>query len=238
MEYLANAASQLGLNLTPAQISAFQTYYEELVDWNSRINLTTITDYNDVQVKHFLDSLTIILALPKLISADFKIIDVGSGGGFPGLPLKIIFPQIQLVLLECTNKKAGFLRHMIQFLSLEGTSVISSRAEEVAHWPEYREQFDAAVTRGLAEMAVLVELTLPFCRVGGHLIAQKKGNIEQELDKSLKAIDILGGRLAEVKAIELAEFTDSRCLVVIEKVSPTPVPYPRRPGIPAKRPLS
>ena len=238
MEYLANAASQLDLNLTPAQISAFQTYYEELVDWNSRINLTAITDYNDVQVKHVLDSLTIILALPKLISADFKIIDVGSGGGFPGLPLKIMFPQIQLVLLEATGKKAEFLRHIFQFLSLEGTSVISSRAEEVAHWPEYREQFDAAVTRGLAEMAVLAELTLPFCRVGGHLIAQKKGNIEQELDKSLKAIDILGGRLAEVKAIELAEFTDSRCLVVIEKVSPTPAPYPRRPGIPTKRPLS
>jgi 16S rRNA (guanine527-N7)-methyltransferase len=238
MEYLANAASQLGLNLTPAQINAFQTYYEELVDWNSHINLTAITANHDVQIKHFLDSMTVALTLPQTFPADFKLIDVGSGGGFPGLPLKIMFPQIKLVLLESTNKKADFLKHMVQTLELDGVDVVTGRAEEMARLSDYRELFDVAVARGLAEMAVLAELTLPFCRVGGHLIAQKKGGIEQELDKSLKAIDILGGRLAEVKAIELAEFTDSRCLVVIEKVSPTPAPYPRRPGIPAKRPLS
>ncbi len=237
MEYLITGASRLGLNLSPAQVSSFQTYYEVLVDWNHRVNLTAITDYRDVQVKHFVDSLTIVLALPRPIPAGLKLIDVGSGGGFPGLPLKIMFPQIELVLLESTNKKADFLRIMVQMLTLEGVKVVTGRAEETARLPDYREQFDVAVARGLAEMPVLAELTLPFCRVGGHFIAQKKGDIRGELDKSLKAIDILGGRLSELKAIALPELTDSRCLVIVEKIAETQPQYPRRPGIPAKRPL-
>lgn len=237
MELLIAGACRLGLGLTHGQINNFQTYYEELADWNSRINLTTIIDYGDVQVKHFLDSLTIVLALPQPLPVELKLIDVGSGGGFPGLPLKIIFPQIELALLESTNKKADFLRHMVQRLELERVMVVAGRAEEAAHLPAYREQFDVAVARGLAEMAVLAELTLPFCRVGGRLIAQKKGAIRDELDKSLKAIELLGGRLSEMKAIDIPEFTDSRCLVIVEKVAATPPQYPRRPGIPAKRSL-
>ena len=140
-------------------------------------------------------------------------------------------------MLESTNKKADFLRHMVQRLRLEGVKVVTGRAEETAHQPDYREQFGVAVARGLAEMAVLAELTLPFCRVGGRLIAQKKGEIRDELDKSLKAIDLLGGRLPELKAIAFPEFTDSRYLVIVEKVAETPPQYPRRPGIPDKRPL-
>ena len=238
MEQLVTGASLLGIEFTSEKVNAFQTYYQELTDWNSRINLTAITDFQDVQVKHFLDSLTVAIALPQPLSANFRLIDVGSGGGFPGLPLKIVFPRVQLVLLESTNKKAEFLRHMVQVLALEDAGVVSSRAEEAARLPEYRQQFDVAVTRGLAEMAVLAELTLPFCRVGGRLIAQKKGDIGQELDRSRKAIDILGGRLSEVKSIAIPNFNDRRCLVIVEKVRDTPSQFPRRPGMPAKRPLS
>jgi 16S rRNA (guanine527-N7)-methyltransferase len=237
MEYLTAGASRLGIDLTPAQMDRFQTYYQELTDWNSRMNLTAITDYEEVQLKHFLDSLTVAPALPQPQSPDFRLIDVGSGGGFPGLPLKIAFPQLQLVLLESTNKKADFLRHIVKILSLEGVSVITGRAEETAHLPDYRERFDAAVARGLAEMNILAELTLPFCIVGGHLIAHKKGDIDNELSQSLKAIEILGGRLIEVKSVNLPEFNDKRFLVIVEKVADTPLRFPRRSGIPAKRPL-
>ena len=237
MEHLIASSFQLGINLTHAQISNFHTYYEKLLEWNSFINLTAITDYNEVQVKHFIDSLTIVLALHEPLPAGFKIIDVGSGGGFPGIPLKIVFPQIDLVLLESTGKKVEFLKHIVQSLALERVKIVTGRAEEMAHLPDYREQFDVVVARGLAKMAVLAELTLPFCRIEGHLVAQKKGDIETELSASLNAITAMGGRLSMVKNIELSEFTDKRCLVVIEKVSPTPTEYPRRPGIPAKRPL-
>ena len=227
----------MGIDLTSAQIDSFQIYYQELIDWNHRINLTAIIDYHDVQVKHFLDSLTVFFGLPEPLPKDFKLIDVGSGGGFPGLPLKIIFPQIEMVLLESTNKKADFLKHIVQTLGLDDVDVVAGRAEEMAHLPDYREQFDTVVARGLAEMDVLAELTLPFCRVGGYLIAQKKGEIETELAASLNAITAMGGRLSGVKNIALSEFTDRRCLLIIEKVSPTPAKYPRRPGIPTKRPL-
>lgn len=154
------------------------------------------------------------------------------------MPLKIIFPQIELVLLEATNKKAEFLRHMIQQLSLEHSKVISLRAEEAAQMPEYRECFDAVVTRGLAEMSVVAELTLPFCRIGGRLIAQKKGRIDEEINASAKAIRVLGGSPAEIKTIDMPEFNDNRCLIVVEKISSTPPQFPRRPGMPAKKPLA
>jgi 16S rRNA (guanine527-N7)-methyltransferase len=142
MQLLLDGARRLGLSLDDRQTNQFQIYYEELIDWNSRINLTAITDYGDVQLKHFLDSLTVAAALPEIIPQGFRIIDVGSGGGFPGLPLKIAFPQIDLVLLEATAKKAGFLNYMIQRLSLKNAKVVSLRSETAAHLPEYRESFD------------------------------------------------------------------------------------------------
>jgi 16S rRNA (guanine527-N7)-methyltransferase len=238
MELLAKGALHLGMELTETQLKSFQTYFEELVDWNNRINLTAITDYNEVQTRHFLDSLTVSVALPEPIPAGYKLIDVGSGGGFPGLPLKIAFPQIEMVLLEATNKKAEFLRHMIRRLSLTCADVVSLRAEEAAQMPEYRECFDAVVTRGLAEMSVLTELTLPFCRIGGRLVAQKKGAIAEEINASAKAIRVLGGSPAEIKTIDLPEFNDNRCLIVVEKISSTPPQFPRRPGQPARKPIT
>ena len=237
MEHLSTGASRLGIELTPAQTADFQTYYELLIEWNNRFNLTAIIDYHDVQVKHFLDSLTVASALPATIPVGFKLIDIGSGAGFPGLPLKIVFPQIEITLLEATGKKAEFLKYVAQALKLERVSIVTSRAEDTAHLPEYREQFNAVVARGLAEMSVLAELTLPFCRIGGLLIAQKKGGIEAELEASVKAIRVLGGNATSVNAIEMPEFTDSRCLVVVDKVSQTPLQFPRRPGMPSKKPL-
>jgi 16S rRNA (guanine527-N7)-methyltransferase len=237
MELLFAGASHLGIELTSHQLSNFQCYFEELIDWNSRINLTAITDPNEVQLKHFIDSLTVGLALPNPLFTGYKLIDVGSGGGFPGLPLKIAFPQIDIVLLEATNKKAEFLKHMVQYLALENVTIVSYRAEEAAHLPEYRGQFDVAVARGLAGMSVLVELTLPFCRKGGYLVAQKKGRIHEELEASIKAIEVLGGGCPQIRSIDIPEFTDNRYLVIVEKLTDTPHYFPRRSGVPNKRPL-
>jgi len=238
MEKLKSGAQKLGLQLSLRQLEQFYIYYQELVDWNKRMNLTRIIGYEGVQIKHFLDSLTVILAWQSYEAiADFRLIDVGTGAGIPGIPLKIIFPNIKLVLLDSIAKKAAFLHHVKNKLELENVDIIVGRAEELAHQAPYREGFDIALSRGVAPLATLVELTLPFCLIGGSLIAQKKGAINQEISQAGKAIDLLGGRLREIKRVNLEEFTDERKLVIIDKVSPTPELYPRRPGIPSKRPL-
>ncbi len=238
MEKLITGAKKLGLQLSPRQLEQFSIYYQELIDWNQRVNLTAITEYEEVQIKHFLDSLTVTLAFkPPISNTDLRLIDVGTGAGLPGLVLKILFPDIKLVLLEATAKKAAFLRHLYSKLKLDNIETIIGRAEEVAHLAQYREQFDVVLSRGVAPLPTLIELTLPFGSIGGSLIAQKKGDTEAEISQAAKAIKMLGGKLREVKKIDLAEFTDERQLVIIDKVSPTPHQYPRRPGIPSKRPI-
>lgn len=237
MERLIAGAGKLGLELSPHQLQQFEVYYRELADWNERLNLTTITDYEEVQLKHFLDSLTIVLAWQPPIKGNPRVIDVGTGAGLPGLPLKIAFPGIRLVLLEATLKKAAFLEHIKQKLGLNSVEIVVARAEEAAHLAEYRERFDMVLSRAVAELPALAELCLPFCATGGLFIAQKKGDIEQELKQSAKAIGLMGGSLREVKRIELEELADDRYLVVIEKRQSTPPQYPRRPGMPAKKPL-
>ncbi len=234
MEKLIGGAKKLGLELTPGQLEQFSIYYQELIDWNQRMNLTKITGYEEVQIKHFLDSLTVTLALKQ---EGFRLIDVGTGAGLPGIPLKILLPNIRLVLLEATAKKATFLHHLTGKLGLDDVEIVVGRAEEVAHQSQYREKFDIVLSRGVAPLPTLVELTLPFCAIGGSFIAQKKGAIDAETSQATRAISLLGGNLRERKRIELEEFADERWLVIIDKVSPTPEQYPRRPGMPAKRPI-
>lgn len=238
MEKLESGARKIGLQLSPRQLEQFYIYYQELVDWNKRVNLTRITGYEDVQIKHFLDSLAVSLAWPSPKTSTYlHLIDVGSGAGMPGLPLKLLFPDVRLVLLEATSKKAAFLRHLADKLELANTEIVIGRAEDVAHQLNYRENFNVVLSRGVAPLATLVELTLPFCIVGGRLIAQKKGNTSSEISQASQAISLLGGKLREVKRINLEELADERQLVIIDKISPTPELYPRRPGIPSKRPL-
>jgi len=238
MEKLNAGAQKLGLYLSPKQLEQFSIYYQELVDWNRRVNLTTITGYEEVQVGHFLDSLTVTLAmkLPAGVGS-FGIIDVGSGAGLPGIPVKILLPDVKLVLLEATAKKANFLRHLIAKLVLDNVEVVVGRAEEVAHDAQFRERFELVLSRAVAPLPTLAELTLPFCAVGGSFVAQKKGAIDLEVSKASRAITMLGGNLREVKGVDLEEFSDKRWLIVVDKVMPTPQQYPRRPGIPAKRPI-
>jgi 16S rRNA (guanine527-N7)-methyltransferase len=239
MKKLIEGAGKLGIELSARQAKQFELYYQELIEWNKKINLTAITDYSSVQVKHFLDSLTITLALPgkEVERPGFNIIDIGTGAGFPGLPFKILFPQLRLVLIEPTTKKTAFLRHIIHKLELENVEVLNSRAEEAAHLSLYREQFALVLSRAVALLPTLVELTLPFCQIGGRLIAQKKGESDQEINRAGKAIAALGGKLNRIKKIELDEFTDARYLVIIDKIYPTPNKYPRRPGQPRRRPI-
>ena len=239
MKQLIAGADKLGIQLNARQVKQFELYYQDLIDWNTRINLTAITDYSSVQIKHFLDSLTIALAFSaqKVNNPDFTIVDIGTGAGFPGLPLRILFPQPKLVLIEPTAKKVTFLQHIVRKLELENVEVVNSRAEEAARLPLYREQFALVLSRAVAPLPTLVELTLPFCRVGGQLIVQKKGEIEQEVNGAKQAMSILGGRLNEMRRIELEQFSDARYLVVIDKTRSTPDKYPRRAGLPKRRPI-
>lgn len=237
MEKLETGAKKLGINLTSQQRAQFESYYLELIDWNRRINLTAITEYAEVQRKHFLDSLTVLRVVPEPPGGNLRLIDVGTGAGFPGIPLKIVLPEARLVLLEATAKKARFLHHIVTLLGLENVEIVVGRAEEVAHRAPYRERFDLALSRAVAELPALVELVLPFCAVGGRFIAQKKGDIEDEVARAGRAIHRMGGKLAGVEKIDLPGVTGERHLVIVDKVSPTPENYPRRPGLPAKRPV-
>ncbi|MBI2886685.1 MAG: 16S rRNA (guanine(527)-N(7))-methyltransferase RsmG [Chloroflexi bacterium] len=231
---LADGARRLGLALTEAHLSQFRRYYRALVSWNRRANLTAITEYGDVLIRHFLDSLTVTLAIE---GHSLRLLDVGSGAGFPGVPLRLALPQLQVTLLEATEKKTAFLRHLRLPLELPDLAVVTGRVEQVAHDPAHRESYDLVVSRGVDSMATLAEYQLPFCRVGGRAVAMKKGDIAAEVGQAQRAMALLGGRLLDIVSVPLPQLPDQRCLVVVEKVSPTPDRYPRRPGMPAKRPL-
>ncbi|MDP2953017.1 MAG: 16S rRNA (guanine(527)-N(7))-methyltransferase RsmG [Chloroflexota bacterium] len=237
MELLEEGARRWGLDLASEALAAFQTYYEELIDWNEQANLTTITDYQEVQIKHFLDSLSCLLVLAGLPLERWRGLDIGAGAGFPGLPLKIARPQIDLTLLEPKKKRLRFLQHLVERLELPGVATIEGRAEELGHQPGHREGYDLVFARAVATLPVLLEYALPLCRIGGIFLAQKGPDIKEELEASGVALKVLGGRLREVKGFELPHSMGWRNLVVVEKVVPTPEKYPRRPGVPAKRPL-
>ncbi|MSQ11154.1 MAG: 16S rRNA (guanine(527)-N(7))-methyltransferase RsmG [Dehalococcoidia bacterium] len=234
---LTEGAARLGAPLGTREVTLFRRYYELLAEVNQRVNLTSVEGWDAVQCTHFLDSLSVAQALPPQTLADGFAIDVGSGAGFPGVPLHIVYPGFKLVLLEATGKKAAFLKHLVTELGLEGATPVYGRAEELGHDPRYRERFDAAFARAVGSMAVLAELTLPFLKPGGLLVAQKKGDFAGELADAEYALHALGGRLQEVRSIEVPQLAEQRVLVVVQKAVATPERYPRRSGMPAKRPL-
>lgn len=210
----------------------FDIYLKELLEWSKKFNLTAITDPQEIKIKHFEDS----LALLKVLSlTDQSVIDVGSGAGFPGIPLKIVCPKIKLTLLEATQKKAEFLKYIVAKLSLSGVEVVWGRAEEFAK--ENREIFDLALSRAVAKLNVLSEYCLPLVKVKGLFVAYKEEEIEKEVEESLPAIQSLGGKLKEIKKVKLPDSEITRSLVLIQKISPTPAAYPRRAGMAKKRPL-
>ncbi len=243
----AGARALLNLELTAPQLSAFNTYASELRAWNEKFNLTAIRDLEGIQVKHFLDSLSLLKALlPRLAEhgpaglegLHLKLIDVGTGAGFPGLPLKIVCPHLQVTLLEATGKKAMFCEHLADKLKLTGVAVVKARAEEVGQAPEHREQYDWAVARAVAAMPALAEYLLPLVRRGGHALAQKGEGAPAETHAAARAITHLGGELERLIPVELPGIVEIRHLVVFKKVAATPPAYPRRPGVPAKSPLN
>ncbi|MDP6495593.1 MAG: 16S rRNA (guanine(527)-N(7))-methyltransferase RsmG [Dehalococcoidia bacterium] len=229
---LKEGAAALGVSLDSSQLEQFQRYYEEVIDWNRRVNLTSVTGWEQFQIRHFADSLSVSSAVPSRLLATGRVLDVGSGAGFPGLPLKIAFPCLRMTLLEATAKKVAFLQHIIDVLVLPGADVIRARAELAAHDHDLREAFDLVLSRAVAPLSVLAELTLPFGRVGSLVVLHKKVDIDDEIRRAQRAIEAMGGRLKEVM-----EVATGGLLVVLEKLMPAPEDYPRRPGIPSKRPL-
>lgn len=226
------AAHAFDVTLTTAQCDAFETYYRELVAWNARVNLTAITDRNEVFVKHFLDSLSVA----PYVRAARRVLDIGTGAGFPGVPLKIALPHLNVTLLEATGKKVAFLQHIVTQLELRDITILHARAEEAAHDAAHRAQYDAVVARAVASLATLCEYALPFLRHGGIFIAQKGVAVDEEVRVSARAREVLGGRLREVVPVQLPGL-EPRHLVIIEKISATPDTYPRRVGMPERRPL-
>lgn len=240
MDLLASGAqSALNIHLTPPQLAAFDTYAELLVEWNERFNLTAITDPAGIQAKHFLDSLSCFLAMgrPADVRPGLRVIDVGTGAGFPGIALRIVCPQIRLTLVEATGKKADFCQHVARALNLADVTVIKARAEEIGRDPAHREQYDWAVARAVATMPVLLEYLLPLVKLGGHALAQKGEGAPAEAQPVDRAAQLLGGRLKQLTTVELPGIAETRYLVVFEKVAATPTAYPRRPGVPSKSPL-
>ena len=237
MEVLVDGAARLGIDLDGGQVEQFRSYYDELTAWNESVNLTSVTGWEEVQERHFLDSLAVASALPATIrDGSDRLLDVGSGAGFPGLPLKIVFPRVNLTLLEATAKKTDFLRHVVDRLGLEGVKVVTGRAEAEAHRSEMRERFGTVASRAVARLDTLAELCLPFCTVGGVMVAQKGRKVEEELREARNAIEAMGGR-ADDRGMLVESPVGIGTLVVIEKRRSTPPSYPRRPGIPSKRPL-
>lgn len=237
MYWLNEGVKKLGFDLTCEQEGKFRRYSDELLAWNHKVNLTSITTPRDIERLHFLDSLTVALGFPRLLPDGYMVCDVGSGAGFPGIPNKILFPDIGLTLIEATLKRTKFLKHMVEVLDLKGVDVYAGRAEDLGHEPALRESFSLVMSRAVATLSVLAEYTLPFCRTGGHVILQKKGNINNELTEASRAWNTLGGTLVNVKSVPADVLDGDRVLVVIEKVASTQDKYPRRSGMPVKRPL-
>ncbi|MCL4464533.1 MAG: 16S rRNA (guanine(527)-N(7))-methyltransferase RsmG [Chloroflexi bacterium] len=245
MDQLVAGASELGLTLTPDQLDALAAYERELLDWNERFNLTAIRDPQQIRLRHFLDSFTCLLALaPRrddggldVAAVSGSAIDVGSGAGFPGLPLRLVCPNLRLTLAESVGKKARFLEHLVSILGLQGVVIALGRAEDLARLPAHRDRYDYALARALAPLPTLLEYCLPFLRPGGLLVAPKKGDLVAEVAASQAALRALRGRWLPALPVHLAQLPDQRELLRVEKEGPTPAEFPRRAGLPGRQPI-
>lgn len=225
----------LGIQLTDVQKEQFDRYYELLIEWNRVMNLTGITEYDEVNLKHFTDSLTIVRI--KNMKNVSTLIDVGTGAGFPGIPIKIAFPHIKVTLLDSLNKRIKFLNQVVEELDLKDVVTLHGRAEDYAKKEEYREQFDLCASRAVANLCTLSEYCLPFVKKGGCFISYKSADSDEEIEQSKKALDILGGKIEKVDKFVLPGSDMGRALVMVEKVKNTPRKYPRKAGVPSKEPL-
>ena len=239
MEYntdkFKSGLSDIRIELTEKQIDEFLTYYEMLVEKNKVMNLTAITEFDEVIEKHFLDSLSLIKV--KDLHNRTNVLDLGTGAGFPGIPLKIAFPELNITLMDSLNKRILFLQDVINELGLTDIEAIHGRAEEAARNKKYREKYDLCVSRAVANISTLSEYCLPFVKVGGEFISYKSGNIDEELDAAKKGIKILGGTITDVHKFDLGENKQGRSFVIIDKNQSTPKTYPRKAGTPSKNPL-
>ncbi len=226
---------ELGVSLTDKQIEQFLIYYELLTEWNSFMNLTAITEYEDVLKKHFVDSVSLIQAVD--VRKEFTLIDVGTGAGFPGLALKIAYPELKVTLLDSLQKRIQFLDAVIEKLGLEGIETIHGRAEDFAKPQKLRESFDLCVSRAVANLSTLSEYCLPFVKVGGYFIPYKSEKIAQEKEEAEKALELLGGKFERQVEFMLPSSDIYRNLFVIKKVKETPKKFPRKAGLPAKEPI-
>lgn len=235
MEQLKRKSEQLEVELTEHQLEQFKTYYEMLIEKNKVMNLTAITEKDEVIDKHFIDSISLNKAVDT--TKPLKILDLGTGAGFPGIPLKIAYPNLKITLLDSLNKRIKFLQEVIEELGLQEIEGIHGRAEDFAKQQGYREQYDLCVSRAVANLATLSEYCLPYVKEGGCFISYKSGAVEEEVNQSKEAITELGGRIKEVIAFTLPKTDIERTFVVIEKVKKTPKKYPRKAGLPSKEPL-
>ena len=224
---------KLGITLSEIQLKQFYNYMNLLIEWNKKINLTAITEPNEIILKHFVDSLTI----SKYISDGTRVVDVGTGAGFPGIPLKIYRQDIEITLLDSLQKRINFLDEVIRELNLEKIETIHSRVEDFGKDKKYREKFDIATSRAVANLATLSEYLLPLVKIGGKVISMKGSLIEEELENSKNAIKILGGEIERVDEFDLPNSDISRNIILIDKVKETPNKYPRKAGEPSKKPL-
>jgi 16S rRNA (guanine527-N7)-methyltransferase len=233
--FVENARTLFDVHLTERQVSALNRYEQELLEWNRKFNLTAIRDRDSVRTKHFLDSISCVLAWKS--QPPRRLVDVGTGAGFPGIPLKILYPNMHLTLIESVGKKAMFCQHIVGLLGLESVDVIGARVEDIGHQPKHREKYDWGIARAVANLKVLGEYLLPLIQVNGTMLAQKGENAPAEIQAAEKAVKMLGGKLRQLIPVNLPGVADDRYLVVIQKIAATPPRYPRKPGVPVRQPL-
>lgn len=235
---LTKECAELSIDLSDAQISKFYEYYLMIIEWNKFMNLTAVTEMQEVITKHFVDSLLIVKTGNYISDNALSVIDVGTGAGFPGIPLKIAFPNLCIILVDSLNKRISFLNHVIETLQLENITAIHSRAEDLGQDKRFREQFDLCVSRAVSNIATLSEYCLPFVKIGGKFISYKSGKIQEELDAGKRAIHTLGGKVIDTKYVTFSKENMERSFVVIEKKEFTKKKYPRRSGLPYKEPIN